>query len=167
MSGIGKRPAQGPINESAESVTVAGNASDLRKVGDSISDTSSGFSHATPAVHNDIRMLADMKLHSVLKKLMAANSESARSAAKACGVPLSTFNSYLKPKKQIDPAHLLAIAKHYDVSIDYLFGNEQSLKFEKLPTKRLFSKWVKLTIEDLADAEDFSLGPLDKKVGSK
>lgn len=167
VSGNGSGPAQGPKNEVLKSAIGANNKISSHNVHDSITDILSGFTHATPVNPNEIRMLDEMKIHSVLKKLMTMNSESARSAAKACGVPLSTFNSYLKPKKQIDPAHLLAIAKHYDVSIDYLFGNELNPKFEKLPTKKLFSKWVKLTIEDIADAEDFDLGPLDKKEGNK
>ena len=95
-----------------------------------------------------------MKLHLILKNLLAKNNQSARSAAKACNIPLSTFAGYLKPdKKQIDPGHLLSIAKYYGVSIDYLFGIQSSAKLDKLPTKRIFSKWVKLTIEDLEDGE--------------
>ena len=94
------------------------------------------------------------KLHLILKKLMARNNESARSAAKAIGIPISTFSGYLKPnKRQIDPQHLLAIARHYSVSIDYLFGSQQKMKLDNLPTKRIFSKWVRLTLEEIEELE--------------
>ncbi|MBL7670756.1 MAG: helix-turn-helix transcriptional regulator [Bdellovibrionaceae bacterium] len=122
---------------------------------DEMLNTSNGFMNPPPENLNETRSIAGMKLHSILKSLMEKNGESARAAAKACKIPLSTFTGYLKPdKKQIDPGHLLAIAKHYGVSIDYLFGYQQSMKFDKLPTKKLFSKWVKLTIEDIADDND-------------
>ncbi len=87
---------------------------------------------------------------------MKKNGQSARKAAKACGVPLSTFNGYLKPDRhQIDPNHLLAMARHFNVSLDYLLsGREPSQRIEGLPTKRLFSRWVKLTIEEIADEGD-------------
>lgn len=96
------------------------------------------------------------KLHLVLRDLLKKHGQSARKAAKACGVPLSTFNGYLKPDRhQIDPNHLLAMARHFDVSLDYLLsGREPGHRIEGLPTKRLFSRWVKLTIEEIAGEGD-------------
>jgi transcriptional regulator with XRE-family HTH domain len=96
------------------------------------------------------------KLHLVLRDLLKKHGQSARKAAKACGVPLSTFNGYLKPDRhQIDPNHLLAMARYFDVSLDYLVsGRDQGRRIDGLPTKRLFSRWVKLTIEEIADEDD-------------
>lgn len=98
------------------------------------------------------------KLHLVLRDLLKKKGQSARKAAKACGVPLSTFNGYLKPDRhQIDPNHLLAMARYFDVSLDFLLsGRESGSRIEGLPTKRLFSRWVKLTIEEIA-GEDSDL----------
>ena len=120
----------------------------------------------TPALQPDCRSDMRMKLHSVLRTLMTARSESARSAAKACGIPLSTFSGYLKPgKRQVDPKHLMAIAAHYGVTIDHLFGQPETVKLDRLPTKTLFSKWVKLTIEDMVDGDEITnlLGKVTEK----
>lgn len=113
--------------------------------------------NATHAQNFTCRNNRRMKLHTVLKSLMATKKESARGAAKACGVPLSTFTGYLKPgKRQVDPTHLMAIARHYDVTIDFLLGIPEKHKLDQIPTKTLFSKWVRLTIEDIADGSSVS-----------
>lgn len=146
------RPVSGPNANSPNTATDKASTDLNRLVRDEMSNTVTGFVNPPSENHNETRSIAGMKLHSILKSLMEKNGESARAASKACKIPLSTFTGYLKPdKKQMDPGHLLAIAKHYGVSIDYLFGYQQSTKFDKLPTKKLFSKWVKLTIEDIAD----------------
>ena len=101
---------------------------------------------------NQSRAVITMKLHLILKTLMESKKQSARKAAKACGVPLTTFTGYLKPnKKQLDPGHLMAIAEYYQVTVDYLLGRPDAIKFEQIPTKKIFSKWVRLTIEDFDD----------------
>lgn len=91
------------------------------------------------------------KLHLLLRDLLKKKGQFARKASKACGVPLSTFNGYLKPDRhQIDPNHLLAMARYFDVSLDFILsGRESGSRIEGLPTKRLFSRWVKLTIEEI------------------
>ncbi|GIL17265.1 MAG: hypothetical protein BroJett040_10160 [Oligoflexia bacterium] len=154
------RPVSGPNANATNTATEKASEELNRLVRDEMSDIVSGFVNPPSENSNETRSIAGMKLHSILKSLMEKNGESARSAAKACQIPLSTFTGYLKPdKKQIDPGHLLAIAKHYGVSLDYLFGYQQSTKFDKLPTKKLFSKWVKLTIEDIADADETTDDP--------
>jgi hypothetical protein len=72
------------------------------------------------------------------------------------GIPLSTLSGYLKPEKhQVDINHLIAIASHYEVSIDYLVsGKNENVQFKGLQTKKLFSRWVKLTIEDVAGEDE-------------
>ena len=152
MTGNGKRPAQEQKNEVKESFAGASDSGRTQKVHTEILDKLIGFAHATPGSFSESRVMDEMKLHLVLKSLLTKNGESARGAAKACKIPLSTFSSYLKPnKRQVDPSHLLAIARHYGVTVDYLFGYQPSIKLDKLPTKKLFSRWVKLTIEDIAD----------------
>jgi len=149
------RPALGPNTDSTKTATDKVSADPNHLVRDEMSDTVNGFVNPSPENSSDDRSLDYMQLHKTLKNLMEKNGESARAAAKACKIPLSTFTGYLKPnKKQVDPGHLLAIAKHYGVSIDYLFGYQQSVKLDKLPTKKLFSRWVRLTIEDIANDDD-------------
>ena len=114
-----------------------------------------GISNRAIENHDSDRSVGGMKLHLILKNLMEQNKESARGAAKSCKIPLSTFVGYLKPnKRQVDPDHLLAIARHYGVSIDYLFGHQSAVSFDKLPTKKIFSRWVKLTIEGIAEEDN-------------
>lgn len=152
---VRNRPVLGQKADVPISATEKGSVDLDRLVCDEMSDTVIGIVNPSLENPNEDRSIESMKLHSIIKTLMEKNNESARSAAKACKIPLSTFAGYLKPnKKQVDPGHLLAIAKHYGVSIDYLFGYQQATKFDKLPTKKLFSKWVKLTIEDFADGDD-------------
>jgi len=154
---VRNRPVLGQKTDAASAATDKDSTDLNRLVCDEMSDAVNGIVNPSLENTNETRSVASMKLHSILKTLMEKNGESARGAAKACKIPLSTFAGYLKPnKKQMDPGHLLAIAKHYGVSIDYLFGLQGPPKFDKLPTKKLFSKWVKLTIEDIADVEDGS-----------
>lgn len=148
------RPASGPNTDSTNTATDKASADLNRLVCDEMSNIVTGFANPPSESSSDDRSLGCMQLHKTLKNLMEKNGESARAASKACKIPLSTFTGYLKPnKKQVDPGHLLAIAKHYGVSIDYLFGYQQSVKLDKIPTKKLFSRWVRLTIEDIADED--------------
>lgn len=147
-----KRPKMGPGSDASDSATDGSPASLERVIHGEKLNGLSGFSDRPSENHGEFRSVGGMKLHQVLRSLMNQNNESARSAAKACSIPLSTFNGYLKPnKKQVDPGHLMAMAKHYGVTIDYLFGIQRDAKFDKLPTRQIFSRWVKVTIEDIAD----------------
>lgn len=117
-----------------------------------------GIVNQSTEITNGVRQLVTMRMHIILKSLLDKKGESARKAAKACKIPLSTFAGYLKPdKKQIDPIHLMTIARYYGVSIDYLIGHEVAPKYDNLPTKKLFSQWVKLTIEDLDEGLSLSV----------
>ncbi len=104
------------------------------------------------------------RLHIVLNELLKNKKLSVRRAAKDSGVPLSTLTGYLKPNKhQIDPNHLMVLAKYFCVSVDYLLtGKDQSIQIGKMPTKKLFSRWVKLTIEEIADDSDLKIKPEEK-----
>ncbi len=147
------RPAQGPISDDPETALDAVLGHAVRKTTNDIPVSTDGFSHATTGERSESRIEDAMKLHQVLRQLMLRKNESARAAAKSCGVPLSTFSSYLKHKKQIDPHHIIAIAAHYAVSVDYLLTGKRpdDDAFKRILTKKIFSKWVKVTIEDLID----------------
>lgn len=152
------RPALGPKDKAIESAKGDAPGAALPFGLNEIQVSASGISPATPQQNVDGRKYNSMhhKLHVVLRDLLKKNGQSARKAAKACGVPLSTFNGYLKPDRhQIDPNHLLAMASYFGVSIDFLLGGkEPNKRIEGLPTKKIFSRWVKLTIEEIAGDED-------------
>lgn len=152
------RPALGPKTKVTEDARGNASGRPLPSGLNEILVNASGISPATPQAGVADRIYSCMhhKLHLVLRDLLKTNGQSARKAAKACGVPLSTFNEYLKPDRhQIDPNHLLAMANYFGVSIDFLLGGkEANNRIEGLPTKKIFSRWVKLTIEEIAGDDD-------------
>ncbi|MGE4130242.1 MAG: helix-turn-helix domain-containing protein [Bdellovibrionales bacterium] len=148
-----KGPAQGQSSSAASAPPSKPPTGHQNIVCDGIVSAPNEMKDQTPNNPNDVRdMGMKFKLHLTLESLLKSRNQSARQAAKACGIPLSTFSSYLKPgKRQIDPQHLLAISKHFGVSTDYLLSgqNGPTDTFKNLPTKRIFSRWVKLTLEGL------------------
>ena len=121
-----------------------------------------------PLLENDIsfstseesdirRIFRGMALHQRLKQLEKASGISAREIAKRAKVPYSTYIEYRRSeKRQVDTAHLINLAKVFGVTVDDLLGIEGASKvnLKSLPTKKIFSRWVKLTIEDIAGEED-------------
>lgn len=167
MTGSRARPVKGRMTESMGE--ARGNAS-VASLPIGLSEMPvevGGFSLLTPQASDGGQRYRNMhhKLHLVLRDLLKMKGQSARKAAKACGVPLSTFNGYLKPDRhQIDPNHLLTMARYFDVSLDYLLsGKESEKRIEGLPTRRLFSRWVKLTIEEIAGEDELELFKGGKK----
>lgn len=150
------RPAQRGKSVPVTAAVIQADGSSQPIGRDDISIAMDEIVNATCSSPPTRRTIKNMKLHTVLKKLLEQRQESARKAAKASGVPLSTFTGYLKAnKKQVDPTHLIAIARYFGVSVDTLLGLDQlHAKLDGLPTKKLFSRWVKLTIEDIADDGD-------------
>lgn len=96
-------------NTQAASAAIDNGSIDLsRLVCDEMSNAMSGIVNPSPENSNETRSVAGMKLHLILKTLMENNKESARGAAKACKIPLSTFAGYLKPnKRQVDTLLLI------------------------------------------------------------
>ena len=97
------------------------------------------------------KTMMNFKLNFILKKLIEEQKTSIRKVSKATGVPLSTLSGYLKPNRsQVDPEHLLRLAKYFSVSVDYLLtGKNTDLRLRGLATTKLFSRIVRLTIEDI------------------
>jgi transcriptional regulator with XRE-family HTH domain len=96
------------------------------------------------------------QLNEQLKLLLEDRKLSLRQLSKLSKVPISTLSGYLKADRaQLDPTHLLAIAKALDVTVDYLLtGKGRKVRIENVPTKKLFSRWVKLTIEEIDGGKD-------------
>jgi transcriptional regulator with XRE-family HTH domain len=125
-----------------------------------IASTLDGIADPSQGQRQPCRNFEDMKklsLHTNLRKLIAAKKMSARAAAKEMGIPVSTLNGYLQPDRyQLDPTHLLKIALFFKVSVDFLLtGVELDMSPQKTAkaTKVLFSKWVKLTLEEIEAIE--------------
>lgn len=96
-----------------------------------------------------------IKIDTILKDLLIQRKLSARKASTACGIPMSTFSGYLKPNRsQLDPEHLLSLSRFFKVSVDYLLtGKDSTNKLMGLPAKTIFSRVVKLTIEEIDGIE--------------
>lgn len=106
-----------------------------------------------------LRIDGDMKtiaLPKTLKKLMSDVGISLRKLAKETGISQSTLSGYLSgSKKTYDPQHLGTLADHFGVSVDYLlFGKKAQFNLKSMPSKKLFSKIVRLTIEDFESLDD-------------
>lgn len=105
-----------------------------------------------------LRVVTGMKniaLPKTLKKLMESKKISLRKLAKETGINQSTISGYLSStKKTYDPVHLGTLSEFFSVSIDYLLFGKEKTSFGSLKTKKLFSRVVKLTIEDFDDDEE-------------
>jgi transcriptional regulator with XRE-family HTH domain len=90
------------------------------------------------------------------KLLMSDKGLSLRKLAKQTGIGQSTISGYLSEnKKAYDPVHLGTLSDFFNVSVDYLlFGKVAKIDFGTMTTKKLFSKIVRLTIEDIEDLNE-------------
>lgn len=80
---------------------------------------------------------------------MKTNSISTRVLSKDTGVPQSTISALCSGRSSQKPEHLLAIAKRFSVSLEYLiFGeDDQPPNLENVLTEHLFSGWLKIKVE--------------------
>lgn len=100
-----------------------------------------------------------MKLFEKLLQLEKSTKMSAKDVAKKAKIPYSTYVEYRRAeKRQVDTTHLINLAGVFGITIDELLGVEQKtqINLKGLPTKKLFSRWVKLTIEDIDGQDDES-----------
>lgn len=90
-----------------------------------------------------------VKLADILNELMKQRSISSRALSKATGVPQSTLSHLLSGRSSQKPEHLLEIAKHFGVSMEYLiFGEDQQTPtLESVLTEEVFSGWLRVKIE--------------------
>lgn len=101
-------------------------------------------------------VMKTIALPKTLKKLMSDQGISLRRLAKETRISQSTLSGYMNgSKKTYDPQHLGTLADHFGVSVDYLlFGKKANFNLKSIPSKKLFSKIVRLTIEDFEDLDD-------------
>ncbi|OQW47932.1 MAG: hypothetical protein A4S09_14135 [Proteobacteria bacterium SG_bin7] len=95
-------------------------------------------------------------LPKTLKHLMSDKGISLRKLAKQTGISQSTISGYLSgSRRTYDPQHLGTLADFFSVSVDYLLFQKQiKTNLNNLPAKKLFSKVVRLTIEDFEELND-------------
>lgn len=90
-----------------------------------------------------------VKFAETLKKLIKDKGVSAREVSRSTGVPQATLNSFLQGGSSQKPEHVLALAKYFGVSMEFiLFGesaNEPTLN--ELSLEPLFNGWLKVRIE--------------------
>jgi transcriptional regulator with XRE-family HTH domain len=74
---------------------------------------------------------------------------SARALSKATGVPQSTVSHLLSGRSSQKPEHLLALARYFGVSLEYLiFGEDQQAnQLESILTEEVFTGWLKVRVE--------------------
>ena len=90
-----------------------------------------------------------VKLDAVLKQLIADKGVSAREVSRACGIPQSTMNNFMSGRGPHRPEQVHALAKYFGVSMEkILFGeDDRPPTLEEVLTDKVFSGWLKVTIE--------------------
>lgn len=90
-----------------------------------------------------------IKLDKTLEKLLKENNISARELARQTGIPQSTLNNFLSGRGPHKPEQILAIAKHFSVSMELiLFGeDDRPPTLNDVLTEGLFEGWLKVKIE--------------------
>lgn len=90
-----------------------------------------------------------LKLHLMLKELLANNEISARQLSKETEIPPSTISSMMAGKGQHRPEQIAAIARYFGCSMEFLcFGtNSHEQTFSEAALENVFEGWLKVKIE--------------------
>ena len=90
----------------------------------------------------------DVCLRVILKKLVSQNGMNLRQLSKVTGVPQATLSSYMSGGGSSKPQHIRALARHFNVSMEYLlFGEDSRPSFESILTEHVYDGWLKVKIE--------------------
>lgn len=101
-----------------------------------------------------------LKLATVLKALLEKHATSARELSRATKVPQPTITNYLSGRSANKLEHLMAIADHFHVSLEYLlFEEEPEPTLGTLLTENVFEGYLKVRLERVI--------PLKKNGGNK
>lgn len=90
-----------------------------------------------------------MKLDKVLRTLIDNEGTTLRKLSSKTGVPQATLSAYLAGGGSSKMEHILALAEHFDVSMEYLlFGEDRkTTTLEEMFTEEVYSGWLKVKIE--------------------
>lgn len=90
-----------------------------------------------------------MKLAKILRTLIDNEKTTLRKLSSKTGVPQATLSAYLAGGSSNKMEHILALAEHFDVSMEYLlFGEDRKQSsLEDIFTEEVYSGWLKVKIE--------------------
>lgn len=90
-----------------------------------------------------------VKLHTILKKLIEDKQVSARQVARDCELAQSTLNSLLSGRSPAKPEQVLALARYFGTSMEFLlFGEDhRPPTLDEVLTQGLFDGWLRVKIE--------------------
>ena len=86
-----------------------------------------------------------MEFNDRLKYLMNTHNESNGELAKFLGIQTGSVNNYVKGNRKPTYELLIKIAKHYDVSIDWLLTGEQREHQKSTQETVIYSMYCKLS----------------------
>lgn len=92
--------------------------------------------------------MSNLKIGSVLKKIMANERHTLTSISKATGVPVSTISEWVNNRAP-NPVHAAKVAKHLGVSLHFLLFSEEDTEepLHKLLKEDLFSGTFEINIK--------------------
>lgn len=99
----------------------------------------------------------NVKIHKVLQGLMEEKGLTTAKLSKKIGIPNSTLASYLSGvKASYNPSHLLLLAEHFNVSLEYLLTSKDSsaVGLKSLPLEKIFSGYLKVNIERVIQIDE-------------
>lgn len=100
-----------------------------------------------------------------LNKCFGDRNESQEAVAKALGTTRQTFGNWLSGRNQPDFEKLIALAKYYNVSVDYLLGLSEDSTLEPDMKKAVKCTGLSRTaIEGLQDHLTAELEQLDRRI---
>lgn len=90
-----------------------------------------------------------LRMDKVLKQLIKEKRISVRELSRATRIPQSTLNALVQGREPSKPQHLLAIAKYFSCSVEFLLTGEdkRAPTLEEVLTQELFSGWIKIRVE--------------------
>ena len=90
-----------------------------------------------------------VKFAETLKMLIKKKGVSAREVSRASGVPQATISAFMQGGSSQKPEHVLALAKYFSVSMEYILFQEtdDEPKINELDLEGVFDGWLKVRIE--------------------
>jgi transcriptional regulator with XRE-family HTH domain len=96
-------------------------------------------------------------LNQTLKSLMDKQKLSTKKLSTILEIPNSTLSSYLAgDKSTYDPYHLLTLADHFGVSVDYLLRGEEvkPIDLKNMKLEDLFEGYLQVSIKRVLNKRD-------------
>lgn len=100
-------------------------------------------------------MKSELRIKTILKKLMNENGETLVSIAKATGVPKSTISEWLSNRSP-NPVQAVKVANHLGVSLHYLLFGEDDAQdpLQKIMKEDFFKGTFEISVKRVKIRED-------------